>query len=149
MAYNHLAFQVAPLDDEPNSPDAVTPYVDGESLADLVAEFETTAGFEPAGGYNGIVPVNFTFGPLQTYYLGTNAHQWPGAGSAWLLGCDCGEAGCWSLTADVVATPAQVTWRGFAQDHRPGRDYTAFGPFVFERIAYDRAVAELAELPSA
>ncbi|MBE9604074.1 hypothetical protein IAI18_04295 [Acetobacteraceae bacterium H6797] len=36
---------------------------------------------------------------------------------------------------------AAVTWHRFTQPHRPARDYTAFGPFTFERQAYERAVA--------
>ncbi|PZS29673.1 MAG: hypothetical protein DLM58_15100 [Pseudonocardiales bacterium] len=34
-----------------------------------------------------------------------------------------------------------VTWTEFAQDHRPGWDYFGFGPFVFDRLQYERAIA--------
>jgi hypothetical protein len=146
MANNLLTFRVAPMDDKPNAPGVITPYIDGRSLVDLAGEFEAAAAYKPAGGYSGIVPAYFKFGPLETYYLGTNARQWPKAGTAWLLGCDCGEVGCWPLAARVVATQDQVSWSGFSQPHRPQWDYSAFGPFTFDRAAYDLAVAELAEL---
>jgi len=146
MANNQLAFRVAPLEGGPNAPDAVTPYINGESLVDLVGRFEAAAGFQPAGGYSGIVPANFKLGPLQPYYLGTNARQWPETGSAWLLGCDCGEAGCWPLAAKVAATQDTVSWSGFSQPHRPQWDYSAFGPFAFDRAVYDLAIAELIDV---
>lgn len=33
-------------------------------------------------------------------------------------------------------------WRGFSQPYRPQRDYGYFGPFVFRRNQYERAVRE-------
>lgn len=35
-------------------------------------------------------------------------------------------------------------WRGFIQPCRPERDYGDFGPFVFQRDQYERAVREAA-----
>lgn len=148
MANDHVEFRVAPLEIGLDSLQAITPYVNGMSLVDLVGEFEAAARYRPSGGYGGIVPDYFTLGPLQAYYLGEGIDQWPSSGSAWLLGCDCGEAGCWPLAVQVNTTPDHVTWSGFSQPHRPQWDYTAFGPFVFERVGYEHAVAELAELLS-
>jgi hypothetical protein len=48
----------------------------------------------------------------------------------------------------VIATPDHVSWSGFSQPHRPQWDYSPFGPFAFERLEYDLAIAELAELLS-
>ncbi|VTR76625.1 hypothetical protein [Cellulomonas hominis] len=80
-------------------------------------------GFAPAGEYAGLVPARL-----------------------WLLGCDCGEVGCWPLEADVVLTDHQVTWSGFAQPHRPAWSYAGVGPFVFDRRQYEDAVATSAAL---
>jgi hypothetical protein len=65
-----------------------------------------------------------------------------------LLGCDCGEVGCWPLEAQVLVDDDLVIWRGFAQPYRPRRDYGSFGPFVFRRNQYDRAVREVAAIVS-
>lgn len=48
-----------------------------------------------------------------------------------LLGCECGEPGCWPLMARVEVGAEQVAWSDFEQPHR--RDnwaYAGFGPFV-------------------
>ena len=66
----------------------------------------------------------------------------PDRGRAWLLGCDCGEVGCWPLDARIEVTDDLVMWQDFQQPHRPERDYRSFGPFVFGRKEYDRAVAD-------
>ena len=63
-----------------------------------------------------------------------------------LLECACGEPGCWPLLATVTVGSAQVIWSGFEQPHRRADsagghwDYGGFGPFVFERAAYDAAL---------
>jgi hypothetical protein len=31
-----------------------------------------------------------------------------------LLGCDCGEVGCWPLEARIIADAETVIWTGFA-----------------------------------
>jgi hypothetical protein len=149
MANNRLTFHIEQMEIGLDTFQDITPHIDGTSLIDLVGDFETGAGYKPAGGYRGIVPMNFKLGPLETYYLGTSDDQWPAPGTAWLLGCDCGEAGCCPLAAEVIATPDHVSWSGFSQPHRPQWDYSTFGPFTFDRAEYELAVAELADLRSA
>lgn len=125
-----------------DDPPEIVPMVNGCSLIDLVADFETSRGWELAGDYSGLVPASFRFGDLTRYYLGRAARQWPEPGRAWLLGCDCGEVGCWPLDARIEVTDDLVMWQDFQQPHRPERDYRSFGPFVFGRKEYDRAVAD-------
>nr|WTA66420.1 hypothetical protein OHB51_28705 [Micromonospora sp. NBC_00855] len=43
----------------------------------------------------------------------------------------------------MITTEHSVIWRGFSQIYRPQRDYGDFGPFVFERSQYERAVREV------
>jgi len=57
-----------------------------------------------------------------------------------LLVCDCGEPGCWPLMATVEVTDHEVVWRDFRQPHREKWDYTALGPFTFDRAEYARAL---------
>jgi hypothetical protein len=126
----------------PTGPLTLTPVVDGRSLTELVGEFESRQGYSPAGGYAGLVPGNFRFGDLPRYFLGQEEGQWPKPGYAWLLGCDCGEAGCWPLEARIVTDAETVTWTGFAQPYRRAWDYQGFGDFIFDRAPYEHAVRE-------
>ncbi|HEV2347534.1 MAG TPA: hypothetical protein VGS97_25810 [Actinocrinis sp.] len=45
--------------------------------------------------------------------------------------------------AQITVTPDRVTWSSFEQPHRKTRDYTAFGPFRFDRRQYDDALRAL------
>lgn len=120
---------------------ALVPTVDGSSLIDMVGAYETTQGFTPSGGYAGLIPALFQFGDLTDYYRGIEKRQWPGEGRLWLLGCDCGEVGCWPLEAEVTLADHSVMWSSFAQPHRRAWSYGGFGPFVFDRRQYEDAVA--------
>jgi hypothetical protein len=140
-----LAFEVVTIE---GGAKALAPTIDGQSLSAMVAAFESQRGYEPAGGYAGIIPANFNFGDLTRHYEARGERQWPSPGHAWLLGCDCGEVGCWPLTARIAVTAENVTWSNFSQEHRPDRDYDGFGPFVFNRDQYASAVARAAEAVS-
>ena len=140
-----ISFQVSASSDDPAGPVQVIPIVSGKSLIERVAKFERSQAFTPAGEYSGLIPAHFRFGDLIEYYLGIEPRQSPKAGYAWLLGCDCGEVGCWPLTARIVVNGRTVTWSNFSQDHRPTWDYTDFGPFIFDRAAYDAAILAAAE----
>lgn len=127
-----------------DDPAEIVPEVNGRSLADLVTRFEQSRAFKPSGGYAGLVPTRFRFGDLKLYYFGLEPTQWPKPGQVWLLGCNCGDVGCWPLEAHVTLTDETVQWSHFLQPHRDDRNYTDFGPFVFERDQYDDAVQDLA-----
>jgi hypothetical protein len=138
-----LSFEVAPTR---QSVLAISALVDGIPLAGLVERFEARHGFSPAGGYGGLIPDYFNFGDLVDYFLGQGETQYPAPGRACLLGCgDCGEVGCWPLEASIVVDEQTVAWLDFAQPFRQERDYSAFGPFVFDRAQYAQAVREAAE----
>jgi hypothetical protein len=137
-----LEFEVVTVD---GGATALVPTIDGQSLVDLVAAFEAKQGYQPSGGYSGIVPAHFKFGDLTLYYEARAERQWPREKHAWLLGCDCGEVGCWPLTARIAVTADDVTWSNFGQEHRPGWDYEGFGPFIFVRQQYADAVSRAAE----
>jgi hypothetical protein len=126
---------------------AVSASVDGAPLSGLIERYEASHGYSPAGGYGGLVPDYFNFGDLVAYLFGQAARQYPAPGRAYLLGCgDCGEVGCWPLEASIVLDEHMVTWSNFAQPHRRERDYSEFGPFVFDRAQYAGAVREAREM---
>lgn len=118
----------------------VVPVIDGSALTDLIDAFESQARMEPSGGYGGLVPAHFNFGPLVAHFLGDCAAK---SSKTPLLGCDCGEWGCWPLPARIVATDDTVTWTDFEQPHRRDRDYSDFGPFSFDRNQYQNALTIL------
>lgn len=143
-AQSKVLFSVARADDDA-ALFTIVPFVDGVSLITLVDAFERARSFEPVGGYRGIAPTLFDFGPLDRYLLGQfgGDSYWAKIGVIYLLGCECGEVGCWPLQCHVQVTDQQVTWGQFMQPHRPERDYSGFGPFEFNPIQYREAIALL------
>ncbi|MGO8176055.1 hypothetical protein ACC764_37185 [Rhizobium ruizarguesonis] len=124
---------------------AILPCVDGVGLDQLVATFERTNGYrDPAGGYGGLIPSHYFFGPLPSYFLGQEEPViGDEQGEIYVLSCECGEVGCWPLVAHVRLHEDKVVWDDFSQPHRPSRKYENFGPFVFERKQYEKAVEAL------
>lgn len=124
----------------------VEPVVDGTALAELVGAHERGRGYAPAGEYGGFRPVVHV-GGLPGYLRGDRRRRWPRrrrSSAVDLLGCECGEGGCWPLEAMVTVTDHVVTWSGFRQPHRRAWTYDGLGPFTFDRVQYDTAAAEAA-----
>ncbi|MEQ8145942.1 hypothetical protein [Streptomyces sp. OP7] len=123
-------------------PIVVVARIDGAPLTELIDAYEITAGMRPAGdAYGGLIPEFFRFGPMQDHFLGLSTNAM--GPKTPVLGCECGEWGCWPLMARITATADLVTWEGFEQPHRKTRDYAAFGPFQFGRRHYDDALRAL------
>lgn len=139
---SELSFLIAPMGDYPNVL-SLTPVVNGTLLTKLVADFERESGFEPAGGYGGLVPDWFAYGSLQNYFEG-KADGDLSAEGFYLLGCECGEVGCWPLLGQIECRGSHMVWHSFQQAHRKDRDYSRFGPFVFDLSSYRAAVNEAA-----
>jgi len=116
----------------------VVPEVDGVALTDLIHGFEKRAGMETRNvSYGGLIPAYFRFGPLRHHFLAGAGAFVSGQRKVPLLGCKCGEWGCWPLLTSVRADDASVAWSAFEQPHRPERDYSGFGPFQFERAEHE------------
>ena len=118
----------------------VTPYVDGVSLVERARRVEARqAGKERdlAGSYAGLVVGRARW---QDWYSGVRPQVWFGDGDSCLLGCGCGDTGCWPLTARVTVGVKTVVWAGFRTGHREW-DLSALGPFTFARGAYEAALA--------
>lgn len=138
-----VRFEIRPWGQGPDPARELLPYVDNVSLVDMVSGFEHASGHDVPGAYAGIVLDHFNFGDLTAYLTGRSDSAYRSRrGVIALLGCDCGEVGCWPLEAQVITTEDSVMWRGFSQPYRPQRDYGDFGPFVFRRNHYERAVRE-------
>jgi hypothetical protein len=134
---NILRFKVDRL---PGGAVRLEPVIDGHALSDMAAQFEQSHGYEPAGGYGGIIPRHLRSGPVNAYFLGQPSDKlWRPDGSSglWVLGCKhCWEVGCWGLLADIRIQDHGVVWDRFTHNHRAQRDYHAFGPFCFDLRQY-------------
>jgi predicted RNA binding protein YcfA (HicA-like mRNA interferase family) len=53
-----------------------------------------------------------------------------------VLGCMCGDVGCWPLLVSIEPLEDRVVWRGFEQPHRSRWRHDGLGPFVFDRARY-------------
>ena len=140
-----VSFSVEELSEDKPIVYAVTPVINGVPLTQLVASFESGQHFEPAGGYGGLVPQFFDYGPLDRYLMGDcepDSH-WANLDGIYVLGCDCGEVGCWPLLCRVTLDGEAVVWDQFKQPHRKERDYSEFGPFVFDAAQYRTAASDL------
>lgn len=135
MRRSILSFLVEPLCPPDQMALAAVPLIDEHPLTDLVEQFEASRGFEPAGGYGGLVFEFFNFGPLADYFHSKERIS--------VLACDCGEIGCWPLRCRVQIQGDDTIWCQFFQPHRAGRDYSDFGPFKFDSEQYMTAISLL------
>ncbi|MGI5289764.1 hypothetical protein ACQEVF_41385 [Nonomuraea polychroma] len=96
----------------------IVPRIDGAPLTELIDRFEITAGMQPAGdAYGGLIPQFFRFGPMLDHFLGWSTNAM--GPKTPVLGCECGEWGCWPLMARITATVDLVIWDSFEQPHPP------------------------------
>jgi hypothetical protein len=121
----------------------VVPLIDGREFADIVHEFERANAMETrAVSYGGLIPEFYKFEPLDRHFLGV-AESVGTDGKVPVLGCECGEWGCWPLRVRIVVDGARVVWSEFEQPHRETRDYSGLGPFVFDASDYGKALRAL------
>jgi hypothetical protein len=120
----------------------LVPVVDGTPLPDLVrvaelpwARRDGDVGL--AGSYAGLLD-DVVRWPSR-HYLGEPVLRWFGDGDTVLLGCTCGDWGCWPFTARVTVGPGTVTWSGYRTGHRTW-DLGALRDRVFDRGQYEEAV---------
>ena len=116
MAYTTpISFAVQPFEGAL----AVIPILDEIPLTELIQSYERAKGYKPAGGYGGLIPRWFNYGPLDIYFLGDfdNDSYFGRMGRIYLLGCSCGEVGCWPLAARVRTIADTVEWYAFQQPY--------------------------------
>ncbi len=126
--------------------DAVGIFINDHNLVDTVRKVELPFRAREgrphlASRYVGLPPEEMFYpsrrllGEPETYY-DTDYLD----GKLAVLGCGCGEVGCWPLLVRISVTEDRVTWGDFEQPHRKSWRYGRLGPFVFERDAYERAL---------
>ncbi|MEU7032753.1 hypothetical protein ABZ958_03580 [Streptomyces sp. NPDC046237] len=140
MTSNEIRFDCRPRGGV--GPLVVLPHIDGAPLTELIDNFEIAAEMQPAGeAYGGLIPAFYRFGPMQDHFSGRSTNAM--GPKTPVLGCECGEWGCWPLMARITTTAELVIWDSFEQPHRKTREYREFGPFQFERGQYDAALLAL------
>ncbi|MEX2246279.1 MAG: hypothetical protein WEC75_06300 [Dehalococcoidia bacterium] len=123
----------------------VIPVVDGVRLTDRVHQFELDQGMETCPvSYGGLIPRFHKVGRAKEYYFGVGKAPLSENGKIPLLGCECGEWGCWPFLARVVVAGTTVAWTDFEQPFEI-RDYSEFGLFTFGRADYETAIATIAD----
>jgi hypothetical protein len=148
MAEVAFIWETAPAG--PSDRRALRILVDGRDLAEIVGDHErpyADAEGHPniAGGYAGLDPRQLDR-PISEHFwrCARFRSRVRTGGKTVLLGCTCGEPGCWPLMASIEVHPEEVVWRDFEQPHRGGRwSYESFGPFVFDRSRYEQALRSL------
>jgi hypothetical protein len=89
--------------------------VDDHPLCDLVAAFEQASGYnDPAGGYGGLFVSRWRVQERvrNAAVLTLSDRIFPGTGPeiSAVLGCECGEWGCWPLMARIGLAGQMVRW---------------------------------------
>jgi hypothetical protein len=129
--------------------DAIWIEVNGRPLEELVGEVE-----RPFAEREGSPDIAGAYAGLERRLLDSvddHYHGAPGSDlvcgprdKTVLLGCDCGEPGCWPLMARIEVEHDTVAWEDFTQPHRDERwSYDAMRPLRFDRRQYDEALAAL------
>ena len=124
--------------------DAVEVIVDGRNLVDLAREVELPfaardRNHQLAGDYVGLPP-EAVYAPSRRL-LGEPEDSWDDwEGRISLLGCGCGNVGCWPLQARITVGVDAVVWDDFVQPHRRRWKHRTLGPFAFDRGEYEAAL---------
>jgi hypothetical protein len=142
-ATSHLSFSVEVFREKSETTlYEIVPKIDNILLTELVVSYEAEQGFEPVGGYGGLIPAWFKYGPLDGYFKSQFEREdyFIKLKGIYLLGCDCGEVRCWPLIGQVRANDKHFVWGNFRQPFRSKRDYSKFGPFIFDMEQYQEAV---------
>ena len=138
-----IRFEIGKRDDPANGlVDAVNILVNGRNLVDIVREVELPIRVREgkphlADRYVGLPPEEIflpsprLLGEPTTYYDYDSAE-----GKIAVLGCGCGDVGCWPFRVSIALRDDVVVWSGFEQPHRPAWRYDELRPFVFDRMQY-------------
>lgn len=144
---DEIRFEIGTRDDPSEGlVDAVAIFVNGRDLVKSLREVELPFASregrsDRAGHYAGLPPEEVflpsprLLGEPTTYY----DHDDPDGRIA-VLGCVCGDVGCWPFRVGIRLREDVVIWDDFQQPHRLSWDYAGLRPFVFDRREYVSAL---------
>ena len=126
--------------------DAVEIFVNGRNLVEIVREAERPFRAREgrpyrASGYVGLSPEEIFLPSRRLLGEPTTLYDHDSAdGKIAVLGCGCGEVGCWPFRVRIKLREDVVIWDGFEQPHRPAWRYDEMRPLVFDRRQYFSAL---------
>lgn len=121
-------------------------FINGNNLIELLKEIELPFASieghpEMAGHYEGIPPLLSL--PPHKHFWGVASvedYQYPERQVALFENKSSGIPGEWTFTARIDVTGESVKWSDFRQQHRPKWDYSPFGTWTFDLVAYRNAL---------
>jgi hypothetical protein len=140
-----IRFEIGKRVDPADGPvDAVDIFVNGRNLVETLREVElpfATREGKPdlAGKYVGLRPAD-VFLPSPRLLGEPKMYHDDPEGKIAVLGCECGDVGCWPFRVRIKLREDVVIWDGFEQPHRPAWRYDKMRPFVFDRGQYFSAL---------
>ncbi len=128
--------------------------INGRDLVEMVRAIENPFAYKEgvasiAGAYAGLPPDEDTCPPSKHFLGEPSAALYRFGAKTQILGCECGEVGCWPLLCRIDVERTRVIWSRFEQPHRKGQSgrapwiYGGLGPFEFHRTQYEQALAAL------
>src|SRR5579862_7484530 len=116
--------------------------INGRDLVELVRAVENPFAYKEgspaiAGAYAGLPPDDDTCPPSKHFLGEPSASLYRYYTKTQVLGCECGEVGCWPLVCLIEASKTRVRWSEFEQPYRrdqkahPAWKYDELGPFEF------------------
>ena len=135
-------------------------FINDRNLLDVVTEVERKnaqhIGLDFGGNYTGLQATPYVV--EGDHFLGTSFPSWP-KHHDWVLGCTCGNPGCWDILAFIEADDKIVRWSKIVNPWlahglptvwhtEPPEDFVAFdyssiGSYAFDRGQYDYALNNL------
>jgi hypothetical protein len=122
--------------------DAVNIFVNDRNLVDILREVELPFRAQEgkprlADKYVGLPPEHVFLPsprllgePVMYYDYDSSQGKIP------ILGCGCGDVGCWPFWISIKLRDDVVIWDDFEQPHRRAWRYDEMRPFVFDRAQY-------------
>jgi hypothetical protein len=141
---DRIAFKLTQAESNPAA-ETVLIIVNGEPLESLARVVEM-----PYAKAEGQLNLAGDYAPLTLFDISADVNHfltkpvatWFEDGDAVLMGCPCGEWGCWPLSVKIEVNEATVVWSQFRNGHRDW-DLSSLGPFTFERTEYEVALQAL------
>ncbi len=137
---DELRLEVGERDDPANGVvDAVEVFVNGRDLREVVREVELPFARREgrpalAGDYAGLPPEDVFLPSRRLLGEPTESYEFDEPrGKLVVLGCTCGDVGCWPLLVEIAVREDTVIWSDFEQPRRRRWRHDELGPFVFDR----------------
>lgn len=142
-----IRFEIGERDDpSEGTVDAVEIFINDRNLVEIVREVELHFCAQEgrphrAGKYVGLSPEEIFLPSPRLLGEPTTFYDYDSSkGKIAVLGCGCGDVGCWPFWVKIKVREDVVIWDGFEQPHRPAWRYDGLRPFVFDRRQYFSAL---------